>query len=191
VFTLEKNKMDWQHTIFEGVFLFEPMLWQDERGYFFETFNQSSLPEALKNVQFVQDNESKSTFGVVRGLHYQLPPFAQAKLVRCVVGRVLDVIVDIRPDSSTYGLHGSFILDSIDKKQLYVPHGFAHGYAVLSDTAIFAYKCDQYYHKAAEGGINCLDPNIAIDWGLASDQMIISEKDKACPYFENHTPFVI
>jgi dTDP-4-dehydrorhamnose 3,5-epimerase len=182
--------MGWHKTIFEGAFLFEPTIWQDERGYFLETYSQKNLPEELQKVVFVQDNESQSRYGVVRGLHYQLPPFAQAKLVRCVEGKVLDVIVDIRPGSKTYGVHKGFVLDSERKHQLYVPHGFAHGYAVLSATAVFAYKCDQYYEKNAEGGLNCQDPNLSIDWGIEFDQQIISEKDQILPSLGLHKPYV-
>ncbi len=181
--------MAWSDTIFAGVYLFEPTIWEDDRGYFFESFTESKLPEALHNVRFIQDNESKSTYGVVRGLHYQLPPYAQAKLVRCVVGKVIDTIVDLRPDSATYGVHQSFILDSITKHQLYVPLGFAHGYAVLSEEAIFAYKCDQYYNKSTEGGINSQDPALKIDWGILPSDMIISEKDKDLPFFGAHMAF--
>ena len=145
--------MGWTKTNLQGVWVFEPKIWQDQRGYFVETFNGSTLPDELKNIHFVQDNEAKSTRGVLRGLHYQLPPHAQSKLVRCISGEVLDVIVDVRPESATFGKYISVILNEINKKQLFVPQGFAHGYEVLSDTAIFAYKCDQYYAPGQEGGI--------------------------------------
>lgn len=182
--------MSWRSTHLEGVWIFEPKVWYDARGYFVETFNASKLPEELKSTIFVQDNEAKSTKGVLRGLHYQLPPFAQAKLVRCVEGEVLDVIVDVRPESETYGQHLSVILNDISKKQLFVPHGFAHGYVVLSDTAVFAYKCDQFYHPASEGGLNYNDPNLGIHWILPTESLIVSDKDLILPHLNDHKPFV-
>ena len=182
--------MSWLSTHLEGVWIFEPKVWNDARGYFVETFNASTLPEALKSTIFVQDNEAKSTRGVLRGLHYQLPPYAQSKLVRCVVGEVLDVIVDVRPNSATYGKHLSVILNEINKKQLFVPHGFAHGYAVLSDTAIFAYKCDQYYAPQQEGGLKYDDVSLGINWILPLGDMIVSDKDQKLPNFGAHKTFV-
>ncbi len=181
--------MAWIKTNFEGVWVFEPKIWEDQRGYFVETYNESGVPEALKKIHFVQDNESKSSRGVLRGLHYQLPPFAQSKLVRCILGEVLDVIVDIRPESKTYGKHLSVILNEINKKQLFVPAGFAHGYLVLSDVAIFAYKCDNYYAPSAEGGIRFDDPELQIKWILPSTQLIVSDKDSLHPIFAKHIPF--
>lgn len=181
--------MAWITTNFEGVWVFEPKIWHDQRGYFVETFNAASLPHDLKNIHFVQDNEAKSTRGVLRGLHYQLPPFAQTKLVRCVLGEVLDVIVDVRPESATYGQHLSVILNEINKKQLYVPHGFAHGYVVLSDVAIFAYKCDNFYAPGQEGGLLYNDNNLNINWILPIGEMIVSDKDKILPVFGDHKPF--
>jgi len=181
--------MGWIKTNLDGAWVFEPKTWYDQRGYFVETYNASALPEELKNVEFVQDNEAKSTRGVLRGLHYQLAPFAQAKLVRCISGEVLDVIVDIRPESSTYGRHLSVILNEINKKQLFVPKGFAHGYEVLSDTAIFAYKCDQYYNPEKEGGIRYDDPALGIKWVLPPDQILVSEKDLKWPSFSHHTAY--
>ena len=182
--------MSWTKTNFEGVWIFEPKIWNDQRGYFIESFNADGLPEELKSIQFVQDNEAKSTRGVLRGLHYQLPPFAQSKLVRCVVGEVLDVIVDVRPNSATYGKHLSVILNEINKKQLFVPHGFAHGYAVLSDTAIFAYKCDQYYAPQQEGGLKYDDASLGINWILQLSEMVVSDKDQKLPNFGDHKIFV-
>ncbi len=181
--------MSWIPTHLEGVWVFEPKVWNDARGYFVETFNASALPDEIRNTTFVQDNEAKSTKGVLRGLHYQLPPFAQAKLVRCVQGEVLDVIVDVRPGSKTYGQYLSVILNEISKKQLFVPHGFAHGYVVLSDTAVFAYKCDQFYHPIAEGGLNYNDPQLAIDWILPLESLIVSDKDLILPNLNEHKPF--
>jgi dTDP-4-dehydrorhamnose 3,5-epimerase len=182
--------MSWTKTNFEGVWIFEPKIWNDQRGYFIESFNADGLPDELKSIQFVQDNEAKSTRGVLRGLHYQLPPFAQSKLVRCVVGEVLDVIVDVRPNSVTYGKHLSVILNEINKKQLFVPHGFAHGYAVLSDTAIFVYKCDQYYAPQQEGGLKYDDVSLGINWILPLSEMVVSDKDQKLPTFEAHKTFV-
>ncbi|MBK9149989.1 MAG: dTDP-4-dehydrorhamnose 3,5-epimerase [Saprospiraceae bacterium] len=178
--------MGWHKTNFDGVWIFEPKIHADERGYFFESFNASGLPDEYKNIQFVQDNEAKSAFGVLRGLHYQLPPYSQLKLVRVVTGEVLDVIVDIRPGSKTYGKHLSVILNDIQKKQLLVPHGFAHGYVVLSEEAIFAYKCDNYYHPSSDAGIYYNDPVLSIHWILDDHLIRVSEKDRLQPAFGNH-----
>ena len=178
--------MAWTKTNFEGVWIFEPKIFHDNRGYFFESFKASELPEEYKSLVFVQDNEAKSHFGVLRGLHYQLPPFSQLKLVRVVTGEVLDVIVDMRPESRTYGQHLSVILNDIQKKQLLVPHGFAHGYVVLSEEAIFSYKCDSYYHPSADCGILYNDPELAINWILVENDLKISEKDQKQPVFSNH-----
>lgn len=182
--------MGWLKTNFDQVWVFEPTIWKDERGYFVETFNASGLPDDLRNITFVQDNEARSTKGVLRGLHYQLAPMAQSKLVRCVSGEVLDVIVDLRPDSATYGQHLSLVLNEINKKQLFVPHGFAHGYVVLSDTAIFAYKCDNYYSPAHEAGLLYNDENLQINWLLSGDSLIVSSKDIAQPDWSNHKPYM-
>ena len=162
--------------------VFEPQVWADERGYFFEAFNAQTFQAAGIEANFVQDNQARSTFGVLRGLHYQLEPFAQAKLVRVLEGEVLDVVVDIRPQSPAYGQWYSIRLSNENKRQMYVPRGFAHGYVVLSDTAEFAYKCDNYYSKAHEGGIKFDDPNLAIDWEFDLAQVIVSEKDLILPY---------
>lgn len=181
--------MGWIKTNFEGVWVFEPKIWKDQRGYFVETYNVSGLPDELKNIIFIQDNEAGSTRGVLRGLHYQLPPFAQSKLVRVVLGEVLDVIVDIRPNSVTFGLHLSVILNDINKKQLFVPKGFAHGYIVLSETAVFAYKCDEYYRPDYEAGIRCNDKHLNINWILEEKEHLISEKDMILPVFSSHKTF--
>lgn len=182
--------MAWIQTKFEGVWVFEPKIWNDERGYFYESYNASNLPNELKDISFVQDNEAKSTKGVLRGLHYQLPSYAQSKLVRCVIGEVLDVIVDVRPNSPTYGQHLSIILNEINKKQMFVTHGFAHGYLVLSETAIFAYKCDNYYAPSHEGGLLFSDPNLQIDWIMTQSELIISEKDALLPVLGQHKHFL-
>ncbi len=181
--------MGWIKTNFVGVWIFEPKIWNDTRGYFVETYNASGVPDELKNITFVQDNEARSTRGILRGLHYQLPPFAQSKLVRVVDGEVLDVIVDIRPDSSTFGQHLSVILNDINKKQLFVPKGFAHGYVVLSEIAIFAYKCDVYYAREYEEGIKYDDVALNINWIVNGNECLISEKDNNLPIFPNHKPF--
>lgn len=166
--------------------VFEPQVWGDERGYFFEAFNANTFKEAGIEAQFVQDNQARSTFGVLRGLHYQLEPFAQAKLVRVLEGEVLDVVVDIRPESPAYGQWYSIRLSAENKKQLFVPRGFAHGYVVLSPTAEFFYKCDNFYSKAHEGGIYYNDPNLQIDWEIDLNAVILSDKDQVLPYFGVH-----
>lgn len=172
-------------TKLEQCFVIEPTVYNDPRGYFFESFNQETFNGLIgQSVTFVQDNESYSTKGVLRGLHFQKGKWAQAKLVRVVKGRVLDVAVDIRKNSSTYGKHFSVELTENNKKQLFVPRGFAHGFVVLSDTAIFSYKCDNYYNKAAEGGIMYNDASLNIDWKLPAEAFLISEKDLVLPTFE-------
>jgi len=182
--------MSWIKTNFDKVWVFEPKIWHDERGYFVETFNASELPDDLKDVIFVQDNEARSVKGVLRGLHYQLSPKAQSKLVRCVTGEVLDVIVDLRPDSATYGQQLSVILNEINKKQLFVPQGFAHGYVVLSEVAIFAYKCDDYYSPSHEAGLLYNDPALQINWILPEETVIVSQKDKAQAAWGLHQPYL-
>lgn len=166
--------------------IFEPTVWEDERGYFFEAFNEQTFAEAGITRPFVQDNQARSTFGVLRGLHYQLAPFAQAKLVRVLEGEVLDIALDLRPDSPTYGQHYSVVLSAKNKKQLYVPRGFAHGYLVLSETAEFFYKCDNFYAKSHEGGVIYNDPQLAIDWKIDPEKVILSEKDRILPAFGSH-----
>lgn len=166
-------------TEIEGVVIIEPTLFKDERGYFFESFSQKEFDEKVQPITFVQDNQSMSSYGVVRGLHFQKPPFTQAKLVRCTSGIVLDVAVDIRKDSPTFGKHVAVILSEYNHRQLFIPRGFAHGFSVLSDTAVFQYKCDNYYNKESDCGISLLDENLNIDWGIHKDKMIISEKDNS------------
>ena len=169
-----------------GLLVFEPQVWADERGYFFEAFNAETFKAVGIEANFVQDNQARSTFGVLRGLHYQLDSFAQAKLVRVLEGEVLDVVVDIRPQSPTYGQSYSIRLSAENKKQLFVPRGFAHGYVVLSPTAEFFYKCDNFYSKAHEGGIHYNDPLLQIDWEIDLNEAILSEKDQVLPYFGAH-----
>lgn len=166
-----------------GVVILEPRVFGDSRGYFFESFSHREFREKVCDTTFVQDNESKSCYGVIRGLHYQKAPHAQVKLVRVVKGKVLDVVVDIRHDSSTFGKHITVELSHENRRMLFVPHGFAHGFAVLSDDAIFQYKCDDYYTPDCEGGIAWDDPALAIDWGLPREAVILSEKDMKLPSF--------
>lgn len=165
----------------EGPVVIRPVKHKDARGYFMETFRLDEFKKNVGDVNFVQENESRSTKGVIRGLHFQAPPFAQAKLVRCVMGRVLDVAVDIRVGSPTYGKFVAVELSEENNTQLFVPRGFAHGFSVLSDVAVFQYKCDNYYAPQAEGGISILDKSIGIDWGLNPEESILSEKDTKHP----------
>ena len=168
-------------TEIEGLLIIQPKVFGDERGYFFESFSMKEFEEKVSKTVFVQDNESKSRYGVLRGLHFQKPPFAQAKLVRVVAGRVLDVAVDIRNDSPTFGRYFSLELSGENKLQLFIPRGFAHGFVVLSDEAVFQYKCDNYYSPAHEGAIRWNDPRLHIDWQLPENDFILSEKDKNNP----------
>jgi dTDP-4-dehydrorhamnose 3,5-epimerase len=162
-----------------GCLLLKPSLFQDDRGYFYESFNDRRFNELIgKQIQFVQDNQSYSTYGVLRGLHFQTGVYAQAKLVRVLKGEVLDVAVDIRPDSQTFGQHVAVRLSAENKRQLFIPRGFAHGFVVLSKEAEFFYKCDNYYNKAAEGGLIFNDPELAIDWQIPEHEILISEKDR-------------
>lgn len=174
-------------TPLEGCLLIQPRVISDERGYFMESFNEQTF-KALTgmDVHFVQDNESQSTKGVLRGLHYQVGDFAQAKLVRVTQGAVWDVAVDIRPDSKTFGQHFGTLLSAEQKNQLFIPRGFAHGFLVLTDTAVFSYKCDNFYHKDSEAGIIWNDSDLQIDWYDVPETFIISEKDKNQPTFQNH-----
>lgn len=165
-------------TAIEGVVILEPEVFGDERGYFFESFSQQEFEEKVCKTTFVQDNESSSRYGVLRGLHFQKPPHAQAKLVRVVKGKVLDIAVDIRKGSPTFGHHVSTELSGENKRQLFIPRGFAHGFAVLSDEVVFQYKCDRYYVPHSEGGILWNDPALGIDWKLPEEDVILSEKDK-------------
>ena len=161
-----------------GVVILEPEIHGDSRGYFMESFNQKEFERLVGPVHFVQDNESRSSYGVVRGLHFQKPPFEQAKLVRVVEGRVLDVAVDIRRGSATFGSYAAVELSGENHRQLFIPRGFAHGFAVLSETALFQYKCDNFYSPESEGGIAWDDAEIGIDWGLPKDMAILSSKDR-------------
>lgn len=170
-------------TEIEGVVIIEPQVFGDDRGYFFESFSQQRFEKEVSNTVFVQDNESKSSYGVVRGLHYQLPPYTQAKLVRVVQGCVLDVVVDLRKGSSTFGKHVAVELTGENKRQFFISRGFAHGYVVLSDEAVFQYKCDNYYAPQHEGGIRFDDPALGIDWRIPREKMLLSEKDKSHKMF--------
>jgi dTDP-4-dehydrorhamnose 3,5-epimerase len=173
-------------TKLKGCFIIEPNVIVDDRGYFMESYNEQKLAEAINEpIRFVQDNESFSTKGVLRGLHYQCGEHAQAKLVRVLQGEVLDVAVDIRPNSPTYKQYETIILSAENKKQFYIPRGFAHGFLVLSETATFFYKCDNFYNKESEGGIIYNDPAINVDWNAATNELLVSEKDKNQPLFEN------
>ena len=161
----------------EGLLILEPRIFKDVRGYFFESFSQREFEEKVGPVRFVQDNESMSTYGVMRGLHFQRPPYTQSKLVRCVSGRVLDVAVDIRLGSPTYGRHVAVELSAENHRQFFISKGFAHGFAVLSETAVFQYKCDEFYHPEADDGISILDGSLGIDWRIPTDKAVLSEKD--------------
>ncbi|MDE5689718.1 dTDP-4-dehydrorhamnose 3,5-epimerase [Duncaniella sp.] len=177
-------------TDIEGVVIIEPRIFTDSRGYFFESYSKKEFDEKVRPVDFVQDNESCSSYGVMRGLHFQAPPFTQSKLVRCVKGRVLDVAVDIRKGSPTYGRHVAVELSEDNHRQFFVPRGFAHGFAVLSDIAVFQYKCDNYYAPQADGGISILDTSLGIDWLIDPDKAILSEKDMRHPMLSDFdSPF--
>mgnify|MGYP002270510526 FL=1 len=165
-------------TNISDVVILDPRVFGDERGYFFESFSQREFNEQVAEVTFVQDNESKSSYGVVRGLHYQLPPYTQAKLVRVVEGEVLDVVVDLRKNSATFGKHVAVVLSGENKRQFFIPKGFAHGFAVLSPQAVFQYKCDNYYAPQYESGIQFDDPALGIDWKIPEAEMILSAKDR-------------
>lgn len=169
-----------------GVLIIEPTLYGDERGYFFESFNEREFRDKTGfRVRFVQDNESKSTYGVVRGLHFQRPPHAQSKLVRVVKGEVLDVAVDIRPNSETFGKYVAVRLSADSHRQFFIPKGFAHGFSVLSDEAVFQYKCDAFYDPASEGAVAWNDPALGIDWQVPADKIILSEKDRNHPTIDS------
>ena len=174
-----------------GLFILEPRVFTDARGYFFESFSKREFTKEIGEIEFVQDNESCSSKGVIRGLHFQKPPYSQAKLVRCVVGKVRDVAVDLRKDSPTYGQHVALDLSDENHLQFFIPKGFAHGFEVLSDVAIFQYKCDDYYHPETEGGLDPFDPDLAIEWATPISRAIISDKDKKHPSLsEFNTPFL-
>ena len=168
-------------TAIEGVFILEPRLFEDARGYFFESFNQREFEEKVGKTVFVQDNESKSTYGVVRGLHIQKPPYTQSKLVRVVKGAVLDVAVDVRKGSPTFGQHVAVELTGENHRQFFIPRGFLHGFSVLSEEVVFQYKCDNFYAPASEGAVAWDDPDLGIDWRIPADKVILSEKDKHHP----------
>lgn len=177
-------------TDIEGVVIIEPRIFKDARGYFFESYSKKEFDEKVAHVDFVQDNESCSTRGVMRGLHFQRPPYTQAKLVRCVKGAVLDVAVDIRKGSPTYGRHVAVELTEDNHRQFFIPKGFAHGFAVLSDVAVFQYKCDEFYHPEADGGISILDGTLGIDWQIDPAEAILSDKDKNHPFLADFdSPF--
>jgi len=168
-------------TEFPGLLIFEPKIWADDRGFFFESYNEKTFSEAGIEIDFVQDNQASSMYGVIRGLHYQLNPYSQTKLIRVLSGSILDVAVDIRKNSPTYGKAYTIQLSAENKKQLLVPKGFAHGYSVISETAEVFYKCDEYYNKESEGGIAYNDTALNIDWGVDKSKAIISEKDLKHP----------
>ena len=176
-------------TAIDGVVIIEPQVFEDERGYFFEIYNQAKMEEAGLHYNFIQDNQSKSCYGTVRGIHFQKGEFAQAKLVRVLEGVVLDVAVDLRKNSPTFGKYVAVELSAENKKQLMIPRGFGHGFSVLSKTAVFAYKCDNVYNKASEGGIRFDDADIGVDWKINPKDAILSEKDKNAPLLKDVTCF--
>ena len=184
-------------TNIDGLLIIEPRVFKDSRGYFFESFSQREFDEKVtpiigQKITFVQDNESMSSYGVMRGLHFQRPPYTQSKLVRCVKGAVLDVAVDIRKGSPTYGQHVAVELTEENHRQFLISKGFAHGFAVLSETAVFQYKCDEFYHPEADGGISILDDSLGIDWRIPTEEAILSEKDTKHPLLKDFdTPFTV
>ncbi len=179
-------------TKIEGLKILKPRVFTDSRGHFFESYSKRLFNQEVAHVDFVQDNESCSSYGVVRGLHFQCPPFSQAKLVRCVKGTVLDVAVDIRKGSPTYGRHVAVELSETNHLQFFIPHGFAHGFSVLSDVAVFQYKCDNYYHPEAEGGLSILDKSLNIDWRIDPNNAILSDKDLKHPSLKDfESPFIL
>lgn len=178
-------------TAIDGVVVIELRLFRDERGYFFESFSQKEFDEKVRPICFVQDNESMSSYGVMRGLHFQKMPYTQSKLVRCVKGAVLDVAVDIRKDSPTYGQHVAVELTEENHRQFFIPRGFAHGFSVLSGTAVFQYKCDNFYAPQADGGISILDDSLGIDWKIPVNDAVLSQKDMKHPLLKDFdSPFV-
>lgn len=177
--------MPFSKTDLPGLVVFDPAVYGDSRGYFFESYNEKVFSEAGIHTRFVQDNQSRSAYGVIRGLHYQLDPYAQTKLVRVLSGSILDIVVDLRKGSPSYGKLLSIELSAQNKKQLLIPKGFAHGFSVLSETAEVLYKCDSFYHKESEAGIIYNDPSLDIDWKIPAAEMIISEKDLKNPLFAN------
>ena len=182
--------MKFTSTKIKDLIVLEPKIFEDDRGYFLESYNQKNFEDIAGKVSFVQDNESKSSFGVIRGLHFQKPPFDQAKLVRCIQGKVLDVVVDLRKKSQTYGQYISIELSCENKKQLFIPRGFAHGFLVLSESAVFAYKVDNFYNPDYDLGIRWNDPKLNIQWGVKENEVSISEKDSKLSFFsELKSPF--
>jgi dTDP-4-dehydrorhamnose 3,5-epimerase len=177
--------MSFSKTPFPGLLIYEPKIFGDHRGYFFESYNQRVFSDAGFGIHFVQDNQASSTYGVVRGLHFQLQPHAQTKLIRVLSGTIIDAVVDIRKDSPTNGQAYTIKLSAENKKQLLIPQGFAHGYSVISETAEVFYKCDAFYHKESEGGIAWNDPSLGIDWQIPDENVKISEKDSAYPLLKN------
>jgi len=173
-------------TKFKGLYIFEPRVFRDDRGYFFECYNKQVWKDAGVKCTFVQDNESKSQYGTLRGLHYQLPPYGQSKMVRVTQGKVLDIVVDIRPEQPTYGQSFGVILSNTNKKQMLIPKGFAHGFVTLSKVAVFSYKCSNLYNKESEGQIDPLDKKLKLDWGIPKKDMLLSQKDKDGPAFGKH-----
>ncbi len=181
-----------KETTLKGCYIIEPAIHKDDRGYFFESFHKEKFEKAInEKIRFVQDNQSRSKRGVLRGIHFQKGEYAQAKLVRVLHGEVLDVVVDLRRDSKTFGQHEAVILSASNKKQLFVPKGFGHGFITLSETSEFAYKCDQYYHKESESGIIYNDPTLGIDWRLPESEIIVTQKDKELPSFKALTEKVV
>jgi dTDP-4-dehydrorhamnose 3,5-epimerase len=179
-------------TAIDGVLIIEPRIFSDSRGYFFESFSQREFDEKVRPIIFVQDNESMSSYGVMRGLHFQRPPYTQSKLVRCVRGAVLDVAVDIRKGSPTYGQHVAVELSEENHRQFFISKGFAHGFSVLSETAVFQYKCDEFYHPEADDGISILDDSLGIDWRIPTEKGILSDKDTRHVLFRDFdSPFDI
>jgi len=182
--------MKFVKTAISGLYILEPLVFGDNRGYFLESFNLEKFKENVYPINFVQDNESKSSRGVLRGLHFQKPPYAQAKLVRCIEGKILDVVVDIRKGSPTYGKHLAVELSGENKRQLFVPRGFAHGFSVLSESAVFAYKVDNSYARESDYGIKWNDEDLNIDWGLTEEEVQLSEKDENLSFFKDfNSPF--
>jgi dTDP-4-dehydrorhamnose 3,5-epimerase len=183
--------MPFHHTDITGLMLFEPDVFEDSRGYFFESYNEKKFSDAGVDLRWVQDNQSSSLYGVIRGLHFQLPPFEQSKLIRVLRGKILDVVVDIRKGSPTFGKTWCKVLSAKNKRQLFIPKGFAHGFSVLSEKADVLYKCDGFYNKESEGGIIYNDPELNIDWRIPAELAIISEKDKSLPLLKDcHNTFV-
>ena len=185
----KKNRMKITKNDIDGLLIIEPVVFEDSRGCFFESYNSKKFILNKLMYFFVQDNEAISTYGVIRGLHFQHSPMAQSKLVRVSYGEVLDVVIDLRPNSRTYKNIFSILLNHENKKQLLIPKGFAHGYSVLSETSVFNYKCDNYYSKEHEGGIHPLDSHFNVDWRIPSDKIVISEKDQSLPNFNSDTNF--